>query len=132
MLWTISLLTVTTLLSFLFGTVFGAFVAWTRAPLWLRSPAPPIMTIAAIPYYLLGLVLLFIFAFELRWFPGHGGYRIGRIPNLSRKFLLEAGEHAVLPALSILLSSLGFWVIAMRGMMFTVEGEDYMTLAEAK
>ena len=132
MLWTISLLTVTTLLSFIFGTLFGAIVAWTRAPLWLRSLAPPIMTMAAIPYYLLGLILLFIFAFELRWFPGHGGYRIGHIPNLSWKFLLEAGEHAILPALSILLSSLGFWAIAMRGMMVTVEGEDYMTLAEAK
>ncbi len=90
------------------------------------------MTMAAIPYCLLGLILLFVFAFELRWFPGHGGYRIGHIPNLSWKFLLEAGEHAVLPALSILLSSLGFWAVAMRGMMVTVEGEDYITLAEAK
>ncbi|MCY4412833.1 MAG: ABC transporter permease [Caldilineaceae bacterium] len=132
LLWTIGLLTMTTLLSFVFGTLFGALVAWTRAPLWLRSLAPPIMTMAAIPYYLLGLIMLFVFAFELRWFPGHGGYRIGTIPNVSWRFFLEALEHSILPALSILLSSLGFWAIAMRGMMVTVEGEDYMTLAEAK
>ena len=89
------------------------------------------MTMAAIPNCLLGLIQLFIFAIELRWFPGHGGYRIDHIASLRWNFLLEAGEHAVLPPLSILLSSLGFWTTAMRGMMVTVEGEDYMMLAEA-
>jgi peptide/nickel transport system permease protein len=37
-----------------------------------------------------------------------------------------------LPALSIILASAGGWAIGMRGMMVTVQGEDYMTFAEAK
>lgn len=130
--WTIGLLGVSTLLAFLLGTLFGAVVAWPRAPQWMRSFAPPIMTLSAIPYYLLGLVLLFVFAFQLRWLPGNGGYPIGAIPNWSLRFTLDVLKHAILPALSIVLSSVGFWAIAMRGMMVTVEGEDYMLLAEAK
>ena len=38
----------------------------------------------------------------------------------------------MLPALSIVIASIGTWAIGMRGMMVTVEGEDYMTFAEAK
>ncbi len=35
-------------------------------------------------------------------------------------------------AFSIVIASIGTWAIGMRGMMVTVEGEDYMTFAEAK
>jgi peptide/nickel transport system permease protein len=41
-------------------------------------------------------------------------------------------KHAVLPAASIILSGFGFWALSMRGMMLTVQGEDYMLMAEAK
>jgi peptide/nickel transport system permease protein len=34
--------------------------------------------------------------------------------------------------LSVILSAIGFWALGMRGIMVTVEGEDFMTLAEAK
>ena len=40
--------------------------------------------------------------------------------------------HAVLPSLSIVLASLGTWAIAMRGMIVSVLGEDYIMLAQAK
>jgi len=130
--WTIGLLATSTLFSVIIGTLFGAVVAWPRAPRWIRSLGPPIFTLSAIPYYLLGLVLLFIFAFRLKWLPGSGGYDIGSIPNLSWDFALEVLEHSLLPALSIVLSSVGFWAMGMRGMVVTVEGADYMTLGEAK
>ena len=130
--WTMGLLTVTTLICFIAGSLFGALVAWSRSPRWLRTLAPPVITLSAIPYYLLGLVLLFIFAFELLWLPGHGGYSAGLIPGWDWRFALDVLEHALLPAFSIVISSVGFWALGMRGMMVTVEGEDYMTLAEAK
>jgi peptide/nickel transport system permease protein len=130
--WTIGLLATSTLFSVIVGTLFGAVVAWPRAPRWIRSLGPPIFTLSAIPYYLLGLVLLFIFAFRFRWLPGSGGHDIGSIPSRSWDFALEVLEHSLLPALSIVLSSIGFWAMGMRGMVVTVEGEDYMTLGEAK
>jgi peptide/nickel transport system permease protein len=130
--WTIGLLSVSTVLAVLIGSLFGALVAWTRSPTWLRFLAPPVMALSAIPYYLLGLILLFIFAFDLKWFPGTGGYSIATIPTWSWSFAFDVLRHLTLPALSIILSAVGFWALGMRSMMITVEGEDFMTLAEAK
>ena len=130
--WTAGLMTVSTLLAFVAGSLLGALVAWPRSPRWVRFIAAPIMTFSSIPYYLMGLILLFVFAFRLRWLPGHGGYAMSTIPSRSWSFALEVLKHHVLPTLSIVLSAVGFWALGMRGMMVTVQGEDYMTLAEAK
>jgi peptide/nickel transport system permease protein len=129
--WTIGLLLTTTLLAFTIGTILGALLAWRRAPGFIQYLFPPLLTLSAIPFFLLGLVLLYFFAFRLRWFPLFGGYAAGSFPELSLDFTLDVLKHSFLPACSILLASLGFWALGMRGMMVTVEGEDYMTFAEA-
>jgi peptide/nickel transport system permease protein len=46
--------------------------------------------------------------------------------------MLSVGRHAILPALSIILSSLGLWALTMRALMVNTIGEDYMLLAKAK
>ncbi len=129
--WTIGLLLTTTLLAFAIGTVLGALLAWRKAPGWVNYLFPPLLTLSAIPFFLLGLCLLYIFAFQLHWFPLFGGYTPGTFPDLSWSFAWDVFKHSILPAFSILLASLGFWALGMRGMMVTVEGEDYMTFAEA-
>ncbi len=130
--WTIGLLTTATLIAFLFGTLVGAMIAWPRSPRLLQYLVPPLMTLSAIPYYLLGLVLIYFLAFRLRLFPLGGGYSIGTIPSLSLSFILDVVRHSILPALSMVLAGAGFWALGMRGMMVTVLGEDYITFAEAK
>ena len=130
--WTIALLSVTTVLTFVAGTLFGALLGQSRSPLLLRWLAPPILTLSAIPYYLLGLILLFAFAFGARWFPSHGGFTAGATRTWTWSFVKDVLRHSVLPAASIILSAVGFWALGMRGMMVTVAGEDYMVLAEAK
>lgn len=129
--WTIGLLLTTTLLAFAIGTVLGALLAWPRAPRFIQFLFPPLLTFSSIPYFLLGLLLLYLFAFKIRWFPLFGGYTAGAFPGWNWSFAVDVFEHSLLPACSILLSSLGFWALGMRGMMVTVEGEDYMTFAEA-
>jgi peptide/nickel transport system permease protein len=130
--WTIGLLTVSTLIAFSVGSVIGGLLAWPGAPRFLRFLMPPLFTFSAIPYYILGLILIYLFAFKLKWFPLSGGSRTMTMPSLTPSYILELLYHSVLPALSIVLASLGFWSLSMRGMMITVEGEDYITLAEAK
>lgn len=130
--WTLVFLTVATLMAFVVGTLLGALLAWPRSPRFLQFLVAPLLTLSAIPYYLLGLVLVFLLAFTFRVFPLGGGYDLGNVPNLSLSFLADALRHSVLPALSIVLSALGFWALGMRGMMITTLGEDYITLAEAK
>ena len=64
--------------------------------------------------------------------PMYGGYTAGAIPQWSFSFALDVAYHAILPALAIILGSLGSWALGMRAMMVTTEGEDYVTFAEAK
>jgi peptide/nickel transport system permease protein len=130
--WTIALLGLTTLFSFAAGTFLGALLAWPGAPRWLHWLMPPLWAMHAIPFFLLGLVLMYIFAFWFQWLPIFGGYAAGVTPALTLTFILNILRHAVLPAASIVLANVGGWALAMRGMMVTTMGEDYVTFAEAK
>ena len=46
--------------------------------------------------------------------------------------MVEVIRHSVLPSLSVVLASMGFWALSMRAMMVSVQGEDFVTMAEAK
>jgi peptide/nickel transport system permease protein len=130
--WTVGLLGVTTLLSFGIGTFLGALLAWPGAPRWMRYLMPPLWALHAIPFFLLGLILMYLLAFQVQLLPIFGGYSAGTIPSLSIGFVLDVIGHALLPALSIVLVATGGWALAMRGMMVTTMGEDYVTFADAK
>jgi peptide/nickel transport system permease protein len=130
--WTIGLLAVATVLSFVLGTILGALMAWPKSPRALGYLVGPLLALSAIPYYLLGLILLYIFAFSLKLLPLSGGYGVGQTPNLSLDFVGQVLKHSFLPAISIILAAIGSWALGMRAMMVTTEGEDYMTFAEAR
>ena len=76
--------------------------------------------------------LIYVFAFRLRIFPSLGGYTAGTFPALTPVFLRDALYHSILPALSIILVSIGGWALGMRAMMITTQGEDFVTYADAK
>jgi len=129
--WTIGLLTTTTIIAFLLGTLIGALMSWKQSPIF-RYILPSFLIVANIPAFIVGLVLIYFVAFRWQLLPLGGGYGIGTIPELSVSFAMEVLKHSLLPALAIILTTMGGWVIGMRGMMVTVEGEDYMTFGEAK
>jgi peptide/nickel transport system permease protein len=130
--WTIGLLATSVIISWLIGTLLGAFMGWPRSPKFLEYVMPPLLSLSAIPFFLLGLVLVYVFAFRLRWFPLLYGYTPGTFPEWSWSFASDVIKHSVLPALSIILVSIGGWAISMRAMMVTTTGEDYVTYADAK
>ncbi|MFI5341403.1 MAG: ABC transporter permease, partial [Candidatus Methylomirabilales bacterium] len=130
--WTVGLLGTTTLLSFSIGTVLGALLAWPRAPRWMRFLMPPLWALHAIPFFLFGLILMYLLAFRIKLLPMFGGYSAGAFPGLTLEFMGDVMKHAILPALSIILVATGGWALAMRGMMVTTQGEDYVIFAEAK
>ena len=130
--WTLALLGTTTLVSFALGTFLGALLAWPRAPRWMRWLMPPLWGLHAIPFFLLGLILIYVFAFRFPVLPMFGGYSAGAFPGWTLAFAADVLRHAVLPALSIVLVATGGWALSMRGMMVTTQGEDYVTFAEAK
>ena len=63
--WTVGLLGLTTLLSFGIGTLLGALLAWPGAPRWMQWLMPPLWALHAIPFFLLGLVLMYLLAFQI-------------------------------------------------------------------
>ncbi len=109
--WTVGLLALTTFLAFIIGNLLGALMAWPRSPKFLSYAMTPVMMMGAIPYFLLGLILVYIFGFWLGVFPMFGGYKTGSIPTLSLKFAADVAWHGFLPALSIILVSMGGWAL---------------------
>lgn len=130
--WTAGLLLTATLISFTIGTLVGALMAWGKAPVFLRVIFPAFFTLSAVPFYLMGILLLYVFAFRFPIFPLFGGYSAEKLPNLSLDFAVDVFNHSLLPAFSIVLAQVGFWALGMRSMMVTIQGEDYMLQAEAK
>lgn len=130
--WTLGLLGTSTLIAFALGTIFGALAAWPRAPKFVHVLVPPFMVLSAIPFFLLGIILISLFAVELRIFPSGSGFSPIRMLRFNLASILDILYHAILPSLSLVLGSIGAWALGMRAMMVTVLGEDYITFAEAK
>jgi peptide/nickel transport system permease protein len=93
----------------------------------------PVGTIfSAIPYFWLGLLAIYIFGEKLAWFPVSGGNTVGTSIGFTWTFISSALYHAVLPAATIILVSVGGWMLGMRNMMVSTIGETYVVMAQAK
>lgn len=130
--WTVGLLLVAVTITFLLGNFLGAIMAWRGTARLFKYLIPIGMIFTSLPSILAAIFLIYVFAFLLKWFPLIGPYDVGLKPNLSLEFIGNVIYHGTLPAASIVLVSFGYWALGMRGMMITVEGEDYMMLARAK
>lgn len=131
--WTLGLLTVSLIISFIIGNVVGALLAWRWTPALARLLMPLSLLFTAIPAFMGGILLLYLLAFGLMdIFPYAGAFGRGLTHGWNWEFISSVIYHGTLPALTIVITSLGFWALGMRGMMITNEGEDYMILAEAK
>jgi peptide/nickel transport system permease protein len=130
--WTLGLLFVATIMSFFIGTLIGALLGWRKTPGLLKNLLPLSMTFTSVPFFMLGILLIYLFGFGLRLFPISGGYGRDVTQGLNWPFVKDVIYHGCLPALAIIIANMGYWALGMRGMMITNEGEDYMILASAK
>ncbi|QZN86626.1 ABC transporter permease [Cellulomonas sp. C5510] len=129
--WTVGLVGIATVLSFFLGTGLGSWIGWRRGS---RADAlVPVATFfSTVPYFWMGLIAIAVFSTTLGWFPASHAYDKGSSPALTLDFVGQVIQHGTLPALTIVLASLGGWILGMRNMMVTVLDEDYVTVAEAK
>jgi len=130
--WTIGLFLLSTLLAFVVGNILGALSAWPNVPKGFHYLIYGLMPASAMPFYLLALILIYLFSIEFNLFPVGGTLTAGSVRNFDLPTLLDLLKHATLPALSIMLSVIGFWALTMRGTMIMVRGEDFLTYAKAK
>ncbi|MBN9141653.1 MAG: ABC transporter permease [Micrococcales bacterium] len=129
--WTIGLVGFATIVAFTIGTVGGAIIGWRRGSK-LDVFIPITTFLNTIPYFWLGMLAIAAFAVNLRWFPIGKAYGVGVKPEWSFEFIGQVIHHGTLPVLTIVVASLGGWMLGMRNMMLTVLDEDYITVAQAK
>lgn len=131
--WTLVLVGVSLVVSFVLGTLLGILVAWKRGRTLDVFLSPVFTFLSAIPYFWLALIMLYILGYQLQWFPLNGGYDVNSTtPGWSPDFILSASYYAILPALTIVVSSVAGWLLGMRNAMITTISEDYVLMAEAK
>jgi peptide/nickel transport system permease protein len=131
--WTIGLVGTATVLSFVLGVLLGAWAGWRRGT-WVDAIIPSTTLLQSLPYFWVALLFIFVFAVTLQWFPIIGAYDVFSFngPELSWAFAGSVVYHAILPAATIIISSVGGWLLGMRNMMVATLSEDYLVTAEAK
>jgi peptide/nickel transport system permease protein len=129
--WTIVLIGMSTVISFVFGTLIGVVLAWKRGS-WRDAVLPVSTFLSSIPYFWFGLVMLLLLSQHVHAFPASGGFSDSTSIGFNGPFIVSAAYHAVLPALTIVAASIGGWILGMRNMVLTTMSEDYVLLAEAK
>ncbi|HYL08262.1 MAG TPA: ABC transporter permease, partial [Candidatus Udaeobacter sp.] len=133
--WTLGLLVIATTLSFVAGSVLGALIAWRRGS-WLDWLIPFATFFQALPYFFLGLVLVLIFGQTgtmLKWVPSLFGYDIfTATPGWNLPYIESVASHALLPAITVFLSSTAGFILAMRNNMVTTMDDDFVLVAQAK
>lgn len=130
--WTIGLIGLATVISFAAGMLMGIYTAWRRGTR-LDAVLPPLFTMmAGFPYFWVALAVLYVIGFKAGWFPISGGYENGLAPGFSWPFIGSVLLHGILPAFTIVVTSVGYWAVNMRNTMITTLSEDYVTMAKAK
>jgi peptide/nickel transport system permease protein len=130
--WTIGLIGLATIISFALGIGLGTVAGWKRGS-WLDNVIPVTTMFQSVPYFWLALILLFVFGSVVSIFPLNGGYDVyNTVPGFNPAFAGSVLYYGTLPALTIIISSVGGWMLGMRNMMVSTLSEDYMLTAEAK
>lgn len=129
--WTVGLVGTCTVLGFLIGTGMGVVAGWRRGTAW-ELIVPVGTFLSAMAYFWFGLIVVAVLGVQLGWFPFADGYSAQDSIGFSAQYIGSVLDHAVLPALTLVVPSVGGWALGMRNMMSTVLAEDYVMVARAK
>jgi peptide/nickel transport system permease protein len=129
--WTLTLVGTATVIAFVLGTGLGILAGWRHGG-WVDRALPGMMFLQAIPYFFLALILLSVLAVTLHVLPIGEGYAGGLIPGWNWPFIGSAIYHSLLPAFTIVITSVAGWMLQMRNVMITTIGEDYVLAGQAK
>src|SRR5207248_8971540 len=133
--WTLGLLLIATVVSFIAGTAVGVLMAWRRGS-WLDWVLPVATFFSALPYFFLALVLVLILGKTgtmLKVFPSLFGYDIyGATAGLNLAYVASIISHAILPAATVVIAAAAGFMLAMRTQMMSTMDEDFVLVAQAK
>ncbi|HMR49785.1 MAG TPA: ABC transporter permease [Geminicoccaceae bacterium] len=130
--WTVLLGLTALIIAFVVGNLLGILAAWRRGSVFDSALPPVLIFIGSFPYFWLAMGALWLFGVTLGWFPLRHAFTVGTVPEFSLAFIADVAYHLVLPALTIVLVSIGGWMLGMRNTMIATNAEDYIVMAEAK
>jgi len=118
------------ILGWIIGNVLGAVAAY-KGGAWDKSVFTTSLVFSSIPYYCLSIVLLYVFAVVLGWFPVGGAYSLGMSPEWSWDFFSDALTYWWLPFISLVLINIGGQAVGMRSMAIYELGSDYVNYSRS-
>lgn len=128
--YTLGLMVPAVIISWIFGNLFGAMSSYYPENKVLSVIEVIGQAVRPIPYYIVAVVLLVVFAYFVPIFPFSGAYPVGTHPNLSLDFILIYLRHAALPAATLVLVGFGGWFVGMKSLTSNIISEDYVVYAE--
>ncbi|MCL2879875.1 MAG: ABC transporter permease [Treponema sp.] len=128
--WTLGLLLTSTIIAWILGNLLGALSSYYPKNKLLIGIDVLSQAIRPIPYYILALLLVVLLAYIWPIFPIRGAYPMGTRPSMTLQFAITVLYHSILPALSLVLSSIGGWFIGMKALTSNIISEDYVVYAE--
>ncbi|MGU3469739.1 ABC transporter permease [Paenibacillus sp. D51F] len=123
--WTVALQLPAILVGWIIGNVLGAVAAY-RKGVFDKVLFPAALFVNSIPFFTLAIIMLYLLAITLKWFPMSGGYDYQMVPHFSLDFILSVLRHHTLPFLSIVLVTIGGQAIGMREMSIYELNSDYV------
>ncbi len=130
--YSIFLVGVAFVLSFVLGIGIGMVAAWRRGGGLDTFVVPSFMALSAFPAFFTGLLGVYFLGLKLHWFPIQHAYDSSLEPGFNWTFLSSVFRHSQLPILVIMAAYTGGWVLNMRTVMINTIGEDYVAMAHAK
>jgi len=128
--WTLGLLTVAIVVAWGLGNLLGGLAGYYQNNRGLKLMGVIAMALHPMPYYILALLLLIVFGFVWPVLPINGGSAMNLPPTLTVEFTVSVLQHAILPALSLILIGVGSWFLGMRSLVSNIVNEDYVIYAE--
>jgi peptide/nickel transport system permease protein len=128
--WTVGLLLTCTLIAWFLGNLLGGLAGYFRNNRSLKLFGVVAMGFHPVPYYIIAFVLLIIFGFLWPILPTSGGSAVNLERGFNVEFILSVLRHSILPAISIILVSIGGWFMGMRALVSNIVTEDYVVYAE--
>ncbi len=107
--------------------LLGVLCAWQEDGMLDRVICKVGTVTSCIPEFWLSLVLLLIFAVNLRWLPSGGAYTIGTEAGAADRI-----RHLILPVAAAVLSHLWYYAYMVRNKLLEEVRADYVLLARAK
>jgi peptide/nickel transport system permease protein len=120
------------LVAIIVGLLIGAYAGWRRGGVVDRVGNGASLILYSMPYFVIGMPLIIIFAAGLHWFPTSGMISPAAESRPLPEYLFDLGRHLVLPLTAVSLGLLGAYSILMRAAIIETRAEDYIATARAK